>query len=40
MGGFMKYAAEMDSGAMMYIPRFLKSGSDIQKLMRRRFTDI
>jgi hypothetical protein len=36
----MKYAAEMGSGAMMYIPSFIKSGSGIQKLMRRRFTDI
>jgi hypothetical protein len=29
----MKYAVEMDSGAMIYIPNFIKTGSDIQKLM-------
>jgi hypothetical protein len=29
----MKYAAEMGSGAMMYIPSFIKIGSGIQKLM-------
>jgi hypothetical protein len=29
----MKYAAEMGSGAMIYIPSFIKSGSGIQKLM-------
>jgi hypothetical protein len=29
----MKYAVEMGSGAMIYIPGFLKIGSDIQKLM-------
>jgi hypothetical protein len=28
----MKYAVEMDSGAMMYIPSFIKIGSGIQKL--------
>jgi hypothetical protein len=31
MGGFMKYAVEMGSGAMIYIPSFIKNGSDIQK---------
>jgi hypothetical protein len=30
---FMKYAVEMDSGAMTYIPCFIKIGSGIQKLM-------
>jgi hypothetical protein len=30
----MKYAVEMDSGAMIYIPSFIKTGSDIQKLTR------
>jgi hypothetical protein len=29
----MKYAVEMNSGAMMYIPSFIKIGSGIQKLM-------
>jgi hypothetical protein len=29
----MKYAIEMGSGAMMYIPSFVKIGSAIQKLM-------
>jgi hypothetical protein len=29
----MKYAAEMDSDAMIYIPSFMKIGSGIQKLM-------
>jgi hypothetical protein len=31
--GFMKYAVEMDSGAMIYIPSFVKIGSAIQKLI-------
>jgi hypothetical protein len=29
----MKYAFEMGSGAMIYIPGFMKIGSEIQKLM-------
>jgi hypothetical protein len=29
----MKYAAKMDSGAMIYIPSFIKIGSANQKLM-------
>jgi hypothetical protein len=28
----MKYAVELDAGAMMYIPTFIKIGSGIQKL--------
>jgi hypothetical protein len=28
----MKYAVEMRSGAMIYIPSFIKIGSGIQKL--------
>jgi hypothetical protein len=28
----MKYAVEMGSGAMIYIPSFIKIGSNIQKL--------
>jgi hypothetical protein len=31
----MKYAAEMGSGAMIYIPSFIKIGSGIQKLIGR-----
>jgi hypothetical protein len=30
----MKYAVEMNSGAMIYIPSFIKIGSGIQKLIR------
>jgi hypothetical protein len=30
----MKYAVEMDSGAMIYIPSFIKIGLGIQKLIR------
>jgi hypothetical protein len=29
----MKYAVEMGSGTMIYIPSFIKIGSAIQKLM-------
>jgi hypothetical protein len=29
--GFMKYAIDMGSGAMEYIPIFIKIGSSIQK---------
>jgi hypothetical protein len=29
----MKYAFEMGSGAMIYIPYFIKTGSGIQKLI-------
>jgi hypothetical protein len=29
----MKYAVEMGSGAMMYIPSFIKIGCGIQKLI-------
>jgi hypothetical protein len=37
----MKYAVEMDSGAMTYISSFIKTGSAIQKLIRgiHRHTD-
>jgi hypothetical protein len=31
--GFMKYAVEMGSGAMIYIRSFIKIGSGIQKLI-------
>jgi hypothetical protein len=30
----MKYAIEMDSGAVIYIPSFIKTGSGIKKLIR------
>jgi hypothetical protein len=29
----MKYAVEMDSGAMIYIPNFIRSSSTIQRLI-------
>jgi hypothetical protein len=35
----MKYAVEMGSGATIYMPSFIKIGSGIQKLIRRRYTD-
>jgi hypothetical protein len=31
--GFRKYAVEMGSGAMIYVPSFIKPGSGIQKLV-------
>jgi hypothetical protein len=30
----MKYAVQMGLGAMIYIPSFIKIGSDIQKLIK------
>lgn len=30
---FMKYAVEIASGGMMYMPSFVKNGSDVQKLL-------
>jgi hypothetical protein len=33
MGGIYVVAVEMGSGAMLYIPSFMKIGSGIQKLM-------
>jgi hypothetical protein len=32
-GEFMKYAVEMGSGAVIYVPSFIKIGSGVQKLM-------
>jgi hypothetical protein len=32
----MEYAVEMGSGAVIYIPSFIKTGSGIQKLMGGR----
>jgi hypothetical protein len=34
----MKYAVEMSSGVMIYIPSFIKIGSGFQKLIGR-YTD-
>jgi hypothetical protein len=31
--GFMKYGAEMGSGAIIYIPNLIKIGSGIRKLI-------
>jgi hypothetical protein len=33
MGGIKNYAVEMGTGATIYIPSFIKTGSDIQKLI-------
>jgi hypothetical protein len=33
MGGLMKYAVEMGSGAIKFIPSFVKIGSGIQKFV-------
>lgn len=30
----MKYAVEMDSSGMKYIPSFIKSGTDIEAVLR------
>jgi hypothetical protein len=35
----MKYAAEVGSGAMIYISSFVKIGSATQKLMKVGYTD-
>lgn len=32
----MKYVTEMGSGAMIYMPRLIKIGSGVQKLIRTR----
>jgi hypothetical protein len=38
--GFVKYALEMGSGAIIHIPYFIKIGSAIQKLIRgKEYTD-
>jgi hypothetical protein len=39
----MKYVAEMDPGAMIYIPNFIKIGSSVQELIaeiHRQYGDI
>jgi hypothetical protein len=33
VGGFMKWAVEIGSGALIYMPSFIKIGSRIRKLM-------
>jgi putative component of toxin-antitoxin plasmid stabilization module len=33
MGGIFELAVEMGSGAVIYVPSFMKTGSGIQKLM-------
>jgi hypothetical protein len=35
----MKYAVEMGSGVIVYIPSFIKIGAGIQKLMGGGFTN-
>jgi hypothetical protein len=35
----MKYAVEMGSGVMIYIPSFIKTGLGIQKLREAGYTD-
>jgi hypothetical protein len=35
----MKYAVEMGSGALVYIPTFINTGSAIQKFMGRGYID-
>jgi hypothetical protein len=35
----MTYAVEIGSGAMIYIPSFIKIGSDIKTLMGGGYTD-
>jgi hypothetical protein len=37
--GIMKYAVEMDTGALIYVPSFIKIGSGIQKGGIHRYTD-
>jgi hypothetical protein len=34
MGGIYEYALEVGSGAILYLPSFLKMGSSVQKLIR------
>jgi hypothetical protein len=34
MGGIYEYAVEIGSGAMIYIPSFIKIGAGIQKLLK------
>jgi hypothetical protein len=34
MGGTFNYTVEMGSGAVIYVPSFIKIGSGIQKLLR------
>jgi hypothetical protein len=34
MGGFMNYLVEMGSGAVIYVPGFIKIGSAVQTLIK------
>jgi hypothetical protein len=36
---FMKYAIEMGSGVMIYVPSFMKIGSGVKKLLQERYTE-
>jgi hypothetical protein len=36
----VKYAVEMGSGAIIYIPSLIKFGSGFRKLLEGRYTDI
>jgi hypothetical protein len=35
----MKYASEMGSGVMIYVPSFIEIGSAIQKLVEVEYTE-
>jgi hypothetical protein len=35
----MKYAVEMGSGAMIYLPNFMKTGSEFRKFLRGVYID-
>jgi hypothetical protein len=35
----MKYAVEMASGGMIYIPSFVKTGSSVQKSLLGKYAD-
>jgi hypothetical protein len=39
MEGFMKYAVEIGSDALIYIPSFMKIGSGIQTFFGGEYTD-
>jgi hypothetical protein len=39
MGGIFNWAVEMGSGAVIYVPSFIKIGSGVQKLMWGGYTD-
>jgi hypothetical protein len=39
MGGIYECTVEMDSGAMLYMPSFVNTGSGIEKLVGVGYTD-